>query len=317
LSIPPQEYLQLRTAIDQAARALHEQEFDWLHYWEIGTDQLNYYLPFFRLAPGQSTCWGWPVTSGNPQVNEFLSCEQLEPPDGAGHYSERLVLLKRLPTYYIRPPVPLGSLTRSDFGLEEGQHVYLCTQNVRKYHPDFDPLLADLLRSDPQGVLVVVGDLEALITERLLKRFRRTMPDVMSRVRAIPHMERDKYMSLVALADIVLDTLHYGAGANTVYDTVAVGTPLVTLPGVVHRTLWAAAVNRRLLDCLAQHLIAGTPGEYVAKAIEVASNADLRHALRKQILEAGTELFEDPAVVREHDEYFSRAIAAARSNAQP
>jgi hypothetical protein len=50
----------------------------------------------------------------------------------------------------------------------------------------------------------------------------------------------------------------------------------------------------------------------VVKAIEVASNPDLRQALRKQILEAGAELFEDAAVVREHEEYFSRAIAATR-----
>jgi hypothetical protein len=32
--------------------------------------------------------------------------------------------------------------------------------------------------------------------------------------------------------------------------------------------------------------------------------------LRRQLLEAGAELFEDAAVVREHDEYFSQAIAA-------
>ncbi|MBI3466618.1 MAG: tetratricopeptide repeat protein [Planctomycetes bacterium] len=309
LKIPEHEYLRLPTRIDEAAREIARHEFDWLHYWEIGTDAMNYYLPFFRPAPGQSTCWGWPVTSGNPLVDSYLSCAQLEPPDGVSHYTEQLVLLKHLPTYYLRPPAPLEP-RRSSFGLDEGEHVYLCTQNLRKYHPDFDALLAGILRSDPRGVLVIIGDAQPTITELLLDRFRRTMPDVVSRVRVLPRMERDEYLALTALADAVLDTLHYGGGANTVYDAVAVGTPIVTLPGEFHRSRWAAAVNRRLG---LERLIAGTPEEYVAKAVEVAKNADLRQALHQQILEAGAELFEDGAVVREHEEYFSHAIAAARA----
>jgi predicted O-linked N-acetylglucosamine transferase (SPINDLY family) len=110
---------------------------------------------------------------------------------------------------------------------------------------------------------------------------------------------------------VILDTVHYGGGAQTVYDAVAVGTPTVTLPNEFHRSRWAAAVNRRLG---LERLIASTPEEYLAKAIEVASNRDLRRSLRKQILEAGAALFEDAAVVREHEEYFSQAIAATRES---
>ena len=69
-------------------------------------------------------------------------------------------------------------------------------------------------------------------------------------------------------------------------------------------------MNRRL--GLPQ-LIADTPEEYVAKAVEVASNLDLRETFRRQILDAGPELFEDVSVVREHDAYFSEAIAATRA----
>ncbi|MBI3466513.1 MAG: tetratricopeptide repeat protein [Planctomycetes bacterium] len=309
LKVPESEYLCLPAAVDHAAHLLHKQEFDWLHYWEIGTDAMNYYLPFFQTAPGQSGCWGWPVTSGNRDVNSYLSCEQLEPPDGATHYTEELVLLKRLPTYYFRRPVPERPVGKERLGLQSSQHVYLCAQNLRKYHPDFDALLAAILRSDHQGVLLVVGDRQTYITELLIQRFRRTIPDVMSRLGVVPWMGQAEYLSLVAACDVILDTLHYGGGANTVYDAVAVGSPIVTMPGEFHRSRWAAAVNRRL--GLAQ-LIASTPEEYVAKAIEVASNPDLRHSLHQQIIEAGAELFEDAAVVQEHNEYFSEAIAASR-----
>jgi predicted O-linked N-acetylglucosamine transferase (SPINDLY family) len=310
LGVPPDEYLRLPAPLDQAAQVLREHQFDWLHYWEIGTDQTNYYLPFFRPAPGQSTCWGWPVTSGNPHADSYVSCRQLEPPDAEAHYTEQLVLLENLPTYYIRPPAPSGPLTKDRFGLQENQRCYLCTQNLRKYHPDFDPLVGDLLRGDPEGLLLLMGDTQPSITELLLARFRRTIPEVVSRIRMMPRMGRDDYLALVAVADVILDTLHYGGGANTVYDAAAMGAPIVTLPGEFHRSRWAAAVNRRLG---LEQLIASTREDYVAKAVEVASNPDLRQALRQQILEAGAELFEDAAVVREHEEYFSQAIAAVRA----
>ena len=116
---------------------------------------------------------------------------------------------------------------------------------------------------------------------------------------------------LLRICDVSLDTPHYGGGANTVYDASAVGVPLVTLPGEFHRSRWAAAVNRRLG---VPQLIATTPEEYVAKAVEVAGDADLRQVLHQQILEGSRELFEDPAVVAEHDESLSQAIATIRRN---
>jgi tetratricopeptide (TPR) repeat protein len=176
IHVPEQEYVLLPRAGDEAARTLADQEFDWLHYWEIGTGWMNYFLPFFRAAPGQSGGWGWPVTSGNPQVTSYLSCEQLEPPGAPAHYSEHLILLERLPTYYVPTAVWNESSVRERFGLREGQHVYLCTQKPIKHHPDIDPLLAGILRNDGRGELLIIGDRQESITELLFARFRRTIP---------------------------------------------------------------------------------------------------------------------------------------------
>jgi predicted O-linked N-acetylglucosamine transferase (SPINDLY family) len=309
LKLPRDEYVVMPAGVAEAARRLHDQSFDWLHYWEIGTDATNYYLPFFQPAPGQSNCWGWPVTSGNQRVDAYLSCEQVEPQAAARHYTETLVLFKNLPVCFVRPAESGHRLPRSHFGLEDGRRLYVCTQNVRKFHPDFDPLLADLLRTDPQGSLLIFADAQSNITNLLINRFRRTMPDVAARVRVMRRMSRAEYLSLLAVSDVALDTLYFGGGV-TVYDAVAAGIPLVTLPGDLQRTRWAAAINRRLG---VPELIAASPQEYVAKAVEVASNADLRQALSQQLLRAGAELFEAAVVVQEHEEYFAEAIARKRS----
>ena len=151
-------YLPLPDTIPTSAARLAEAEFDLLHYWEVGTDSMNYFLPFFRPAPVQSACWGWPVTTGHPHMHHFVSSRWIEPEDAAVHYAEQVVPLETLPTWYARPPVPSPLRRRATFGWPENGRVYFCTQNLRKYHPDFDPVLADILQRDPEGKVFVIED---------------------------------------------------------------------------------------------------------------------------------------------------------------
>jgi predicted O-linked N-acetylglucosamine transferase (SPINDLY family) len=137
------------------------------------------------------------------------------------------------------------------------------------------------------------------------------MPDVFQRVRVLPRTPHNEYLSLLGGCDVLLDTLHYGSD-TTAYDAAIAGAPIVTLPGDFHRSRWCAAINRLLG---VEQLIADSTSEYVAQAVEVASNPDLNQSLRRQILDANSALFDDQEVVREHEEFFSQAIAAARSHA--
>jgi predicted O-linked N-acetylglucosamine transferase (SPINDLY family) len=305
------EFLVIPDRVDQAAEQLRQANIDLVHYWEVGTDAQNYFLPFFRPAARQSACWGWPVTSGNPRIDYFVSSALLEPADGARHYTEQLVALASLPSYYERPPLPEPLRSRDHFGLKDTERVYLCVQNLRKYHPDFDAILAELLRSDPAGLLLLVADEQPTITEQLLLRLRGAMPDVAGRIRVLPRLERSDYLNLIAVADVVLDTLHYGGGANTVYDALAAGTPLVTLPGAHHRGRWAKAALARLE---LPDLVTASTAEYVRQALHVARDADYRRCLREQIQERSSVLFEDKNAVTEHAEFFLRVIEECRSS---
>jgi predicted O-linked N-acetylglucosamine transferase (SPINDLY family) len=299
------DFFILPERVDQAAAALRETGFDVLVYWEIGTDTMNYALPLFRPARVQAACWGWPVTSGQPVVDDFISSAALEPPDGEAHYTERLVKLDRLPTYYVRPPVPTKPRPKEAFGFAPADHVYLCQQNVRKYHPDFDPILAGILRADPRGVIGVIADEQPAITELLMTRLRAKLPDVIDRVRVLGRLEREAYLELVAAADVILDTPHYGGGANTLLDAVAAGTPVVTLTGTFHRGRWATAVNRALgLDPLCAKCADG----YVGTAVELATGAGRGDAAREKIRQAGGELFADAAAVRSWNQYLLDAV---------
>lgn len=130
-SLPNCRYLELPTELLAAAEALSAAAFDLLYYWEIGTDPLNYFLPFFRAAPVQCTSWGWPVTSGIPTLDAFLSATGLEPEGAASHYSERLYQSARLPVFYERQAMP-EALSAAQLGFPPDSHLYFCPQNLRK-----------------------------------------------------------------------------------------------------------------------------------------------------------------------------------------
>jgi protein O-GlcNAc transferase len=231
----PLDYFLIPDRVDEAAAVLRSAGFDLLYYWELGTDATNYFLPYFRPARVQAGRLGVPATSGVPTMDWYASAAELDPPGAEAQYTERLARLPSLPTYYLRPPSPNGPADRGRFERSPGEHLYLCQQNLRKVHPDFDAVIADILRSDPTGRLVVIADEQPQITAMLLDRFRRSLPDVVDRVRVSPRLERPDYLALVAAADVILDTLHYGGGANTVYDAAACGTSTVTQPGEWHR----------------------------------------------------------------------------------
>ncbi len=289
-------------------------EFDALHFWEVGTDAVNYCLPFCRLAPVQCTSWGWPVTSGVPEMDYFLSCAALETAESDAHYTERLVRFERLPTFYYRPPVPSAArigAARERAGLpraDAGQ-VYFCPQNLRKVHPDFDRLVAGILRADPAGTVAFVEDKARAVTADLRARFERGLPaEDFGRVRFLPRVEEAEYLALLAACDVALDTLHYGGGANTCYDAFHCGTPLVTLPGRFHRSRYAFAACRQAgwTDG-----VATDEADYVARAVRLAAmRGSERDAARRRIVEAGGALFEDQAAVTELADFFAEKIGA-------
>jgi hypothetical protein len=92
---------------DLAVEQLRAAAFDALYFWEVGTDATNYFLPFCRLAPLQVTGWGWPETSGAPELDCHVSSAALAPPGAERLFTEPLARLPRLaPDDYITRSSP-------------------------------------------------------------------------------------------------------------------------------------------------------------------------------------------------------------------
>ncbi|HEX4146496.1 MAG TPA: tetratricopeptide repeat protein [Pirellulales bacterium] len=292
-----------------AVEMLRAAEFDLLYFWEVGTDATNYYLPLARAAPVQCTSWGWPVTSGMDAIDYFVSSDMVEPAGAEAHYTEKLVRLRRLPLFYARPDMSAVAADRDRFGFGDSEHIYFCAQNPRKFHPDFDAMIRGILEADPQGVLVLVEATPAFLTEQLRGRFQRTLGDTLPRVRFLPRVTKGEFLQLIASADVVLDTPHYGGGANTTYETLALGKPLVTLTGEFHRGRYASGVLARIgLD----DFVTATPDAYIRLAVALGGDAAWRGQWSHKISRSAAMMFEDRGAVGELEDWFLSAIARSR-----
>ncbi len=306
---PDVSFIAIPERLREATERLRAARCDLLYHWEVGTDTLNYFLPFTRPAPVQCTSWGVQVTTGVPAIDYYLSSELVEVAEADAHYSETLVRLPCLLSLQQRTPQPDPPADRGEFGLPRSAHLYACLQRPLKLHPAFDPLLAAILRRDPRGLIVLVKGPTGVAAAQVSDRHRATMPDVVDRILWLPFQEKKSYHRLLSLADVVLDTVPYGAGSSA-YDVFSHDLPLVTLPGRYNAGRYVQACYRRMG---LSDLVAATPEHYVEIAVRLGTDPDIRAEARASIAQSSAILFEDLDLVREHEAFFERAIAASRS----
>jgi protein O-GlcNAc transferase len=296
-------------SLEAARELISRLELDVLYYQDLGMDPLTYFLAFSRLAPAQCVGWGHPVTCGIPAIDFFISTEGFEPPDGERHYSERVLKMAGVatPSFYERPDEALAVLTRSEAGFDDSSTAYFCPQTFYKLHPDFDAVLADILRADPRGFVYLLQHRSTGAAERLKARFRRGLPDVADRIRFLPRVAgMAHYFSRLKHADVLLDPLHYGGG-NTSLEGLAFGTPIVTLPGAFMRGRHTLGMYQAIdvPDC-----IAASARDYAALAVKLGIEKDFRDSVSSRIRERNAVLYEDDRVVRELENALVKAAQA-------
>jgi len=299
-------YVELPRGVAAAREAIAAQELDLLFFADAGMDTLVTTLAYSRMAPIQVVTWGHPVTTGSPHMDYFLSSELLEAQGADRHYSEKLLRPPSLCTYYERPEAP-GPVSRDELGLPEDAHLYVCPQTLFKLQPDLDLIMAEILRRDPAGRVVLIEGRVPAWTELLRERFQRTMPDVADRVLWLASMPRGRFLELLATADVLLDPTRFGGG-NTTYEALAIGTPVVTLPGELLRN----RITLALLEMAGmEELVVDSPEAYVDLAVALATDRGRREETSARLAASADSLFEDEAEVRDLEACLGELIAQA------
>ena len=299
-------FVRLPTQLGGALATMRDLQLDILFYADLGMSCLTLTLACSRLAPVQCVTWGHPMTTGLPTIDYFLSGELYETPEADDHYTERLIRLPGLQTCYPRPQVATAPRSRADLGLPAQANLYGCPQTLFKMHPEFDRLLAEILRRDSRGQLVMIEGKHAGWTEQLRRRWQQVMPDVIDRVLFIPSLPRGDFLELCRQVDVLLDPIQVGGG-NTTLEGLAMGTPVVTCPTPFLRSRLALGMYRHIdwTEC-----VAAGGEEYVDIAVRLGTDVEARRAASQAIGERSDLLFEHTPSIRAFEEFFVAAHEA-------
>ena len=253
-------YIYLGNSLSSAREKLEKYEFDFIVYPEIGMKLLPTLLAYSRIAPVQLTTWGHSETSGIDTIDYFVSseyfCGSLSKEQVQSHYSEKLILLKSLGTFYISPhKLFIGYnddykeenqtniktnkqtkhtkkvkkfKTREELGFTSKDTLYVCLQTFYKLNPEFEQCLARILELDPNGIVLLSNTFP--YCKNHLERIRNTLGlEKIKRIKWYGSLEKDEFLNVVSISDVCLDPFPFG-GCNTSFDAFDYNIPVITLP---------------------------------------------------------------------------------------
>ena len=279
---------------------------------ELAADQPSIQLASLRLAPVQCASWGQPVTTGMPTIDYYLSSAAMEPVDGDGHYTERLVRLPGLGTVYQPAFAAWGdALPTGDawagYGIEPGTIRFVCCQAIQKYLPAHDrlyPLIAQALPTARFVFIAVQARPAEILAARLKTVFAAAGLDAAHYCRFVPALSQAGFSALIRDAHVFLDTPDW-SGCNTTLDAAMHGVPVVTLPGGSMRSRHGLAI---LTIAGVTETIAASLDDYLAIAIRLGRDFAWRAAISARMLANRHRLTGDTTPVRALEAFLTEAV---------
>jgi len=240
-------------------------KLDIVFYTDIGMSLDLYYLTFYRLAKFQINTWGHPETSGNNNIDYFLSNEMSETQDSSKYYSEKLVKFKNFNIYC---DIPRFNNKEFNYNFPINKNIYFCPQTIFKIVPDFDEILKDIINLDHKALIFFIKDSYHHQYKILLQRFKNKKIDL-DKIIFLDRLSQSEFIYLCGKSDVLLDPLYFGAG-NSFMETFLYPAPLVTCPSTFLRSRLALGLYKQLN--IQDAPICKSKEDYVFKAVELANN---------------------------------------------
>jgi protein O-GlcNAc transferase len=248
-----------------------------------------------RPSPIQVSWLGYFDTTGLSAIDYRIADEHSLPPELERQFVEHVVRLPRSSNCFLHPPAPEPAAPPC---LARGFVTFGCFNNPAKLTREVIATFARILqRSDGSRLLLAYAGFD---DPGLSARFRAWLTEdgiAPERVDLAGHAPLRRFLASFAQVDVALDPFPY-SGETTALHTLWMGVPLVALEGP---TLVQRLASRVLRVAGQGAWVARTPEEYVAIALELASDrerlASLRASLRPTL--AASPLFDHQGVTRE------------------
>ena len=279
---------------------------------EIGMHPMTLKLSALRLAPFQVTSWGHPNTSGLPTIDYFLSSDLMEPQNAADHYTETLVRLPNLGIHYQSGASSDAKIARCDLGFADSDVLYWCCQSLYKYRPEYDWIFAKIATAIPNARFLFIRHSSDFVTgifrERLDKTFAAEGLDAKRHCAFLNRLPFEQFMAHSAACDLFLDSPGW-SGCNSALEGIATNLPIVTHRGGLMRGRHCTAILEMIGMC---ECIADTIEDFVAMAIRMGKDPDLRRSFQERIDRGKEAIYLDLSSVRALEHFIERTVESLR-----
>lgn len=234
-----------------------------------------------KLAPIQISYLGYAGTSGTNFYDALVADKVAIPEEHQMYYSEPIAYLPNsfFPVDTSITVESFGHLpTRASQGLPDVGFVFACFNNAYKIRPPIFDVWMRLLRDLPGSVLWLSKP-SAKAQFNLQQEAERRGVDSSRLIFATRTPGRLEHLSRLRLADLFLDTPNYNAHATTA-DALWAGLPVITQIG---HTFAGRVAASQITALGLNELIANSEDEYIAKALEFATNPSALKAVRQRL----------------------------------
>ena len=268
-----------------------------------------------RAAPLQVSYLGYPGTMAAPWMDYLLADAVVVPAEAFDAYSEQIAWLPH--SYQANASwqaIAPASQQRRAAGLPDEGFVICSFNNSYKITPDVFDVWMRLLARVPGSVLWLIEANAVAAANLRGEAVRRGI--AADRIVFAPRTNREAHLARHQLADLFVDTLHYGAH-TTASDALRAGLPVLTCMGESFPSRVAASLCRQVgLDALVTTDVA----VYEATALALATTERERLAsLRRQLAEAlpRSPLFDAAAFARDFEQLCVAMHERHRAGLQP
>ena len=308
-------FIDVRKANDAAVAAmLREMEVD------IAVDLKGYTggarsgILKHRPAPVQVHYLGYPGTMGADDIDYLIADPIVIPEEHRAFYAEHIV---QLPDTYqcndSRRRIGARSFTRAEAGLPQNAFVFCCFNGNHKIMPETFSIWMGILSKIVGSVLWLLEEHPCAVVN--LRSEAQARGIAAERLVFAKRMPLEDHLARLKLADLVLDTLPYGAH-TTASDALWAGVPVLTRLGKT----FAGRVAASLLKAIGMpELITQSPEQYELLACELARNPVLLAEIKTKLANnrETMPLFDTARITRNLEAAYSEMCARHRRGERP
>lgn len=284
--------------------------FDILFYPEIGMDIFTFWLGFHKLAPIQCVTWGHSETTAMESMDYYITSKYYNTLDDQKYFSEKIVLLESLGTYYTPTKKVNENINKSKvlkkFQIDPNKNIYNSIQTPGKIcRYEFLNLVKQILSKDPNGIFLTIyyTIIEKNFVENYLSEFKK-------QVKLLKFQKKPYYQELLEISTILLDPYPFGS-LNTSLDSFMFNKVILCMPSNKINGNFCSGFYKKM-NILEP--IAYSEEEYINKALKLTSDHNYRKSIENEIYQKRNLLFNEQNSIKEYNMLFKNIYEKTSGN---